>query len=196
MCGVCAGRLGKVRLGDVVAAERLYYHDAGKQFPDQVQQDLTTYKFRDDWKAALEGMDVVARFRDEAWFQARPLTTEWRLYHALVALRNGLPEPWKEVDPAPGGVDEWPLIVMALRKRRFLAASGYTLTKAGRRFVDRLLFGYMNELPDNSPAGTLHSFHLHVAPIGSGSRVIEAEKIWSFVSQATPRRFTTSLRRA
>jgi nucleoside phosphorylase len=31
MCGVCAGRRGKVRLGDVVAAERLYYHDTGKQ---------------------------------------------------------------------------------------------------------------------------------------------------------------------
>lgn len=66
MCGVCAGRRGKVQLGDVVAADRLYYHDTGKQLSDQVLQDLTTYKLRDDWKAALEGMHAVARFRDEA----------------------------------------------------------------------------------------------------------------------------------
>jgi nucleoside phosphorylase len=52
MCGVCAGRRGKTNLGDVVAAERLYYHDTGKRLPDEVQQDLTTYKLRDDWKVA------------------------------------------------------------------------------------------------------------------------------------------------
>jgi len=43
----------------VIAADRLYYHDTGKQLPDEVQQDLTTYNLRDDWKAALEGLDVV-----------------------------------------------------------------------------------------------------------------------------------------
>lgn len=30
MCGVCAGRRDKVALGDVVAADRVYYHDTGK----------------------------------------------------------------------------------------------------------------------------------------------------------------------
>lgn len=61
ICGVCAGRRGKVHLGDVVAADRLYYHDTGKQLADHVQQDLTVYKLRDDWKARLERMDPVAR---------------------------------------------------------------------------------------------------------------------------------------
>jgi nucleoside phosphorylase len=184
MCGVCAGRPGKTNLGDVVAADRLYYHDAGKQLSHHVQQDLTTYKLRDDWKAALESMDAVAHFRDEPWFQARPLTTEWRLYRALVALRDGVAEPWNAVDPAPGGADEWPLIVAALRKRKLLAATGRTLTKAGRRFVEDLLFRHRNALPDLSPSGALHPFRLHVAPIGSGTRVIEDEAIWTFVSQA------------
>jgi len=41
MCGVCAGRRDKVALGDVVAADRVYYHDAGKQLPGRVEQDLT-----------------------------------------------------------------------------------------------------------------------------------------------------------
>jgi nucleoside phosphorylase len=87
MCGVCAGRRGKTNLGDVVAADRLFYHDTGKRLPDEVQQDLTTYKLRDDWKTALEGMDgvVVAHFGGAEWFKARPITTEWRERRALVS---------------------------------------------------------------------------------------------------------------
>jgi nucleoside phosphorylase/tetratricopeptide (TPR) repeat protein len=184
MCGVCAGRRGKVELGDVIAADRLYYHDTGKQLPERIQQDLTTYQLRDDWKAALEGMDPVARFRDEPWFQARPLTTEWRLHRALLALRDGVREPWTALDPT--GSAEWPQIVAALRARKLLAASGRRLTRAGRRFADDLVFRHAGRdgLPDRSPAGPLHRFRLHVAPIGSGTRVIENEAIWSFVSQA------------
>lgn len=184
MCGVCAGRRGKVGLGDVVAADRLYYHDTGKQLPGEVQHDLTTYKLRDDWKAALEGMNPVARFRDEAWFRTRPLTTEWRLHRALVALRDGIAAPWDAVDPAPGGADEWPLIVAALRERGLLARSGRRLTRAGRRRVDDLRFRHRDAWPDLGPDGTLQPFRLHVAPIGSGSRVVEDEAIWSFVSKA------------
>jgi nucleoside phosphorylase/tetratricopeptide (TPR) repeat protein len=183
MCGVCAGPRDKVRLGDIIAADRLFYHDTGKQRRGRIQQDLTTYKLRDDWKAALERMDVVTLFGEEPWFQARPLTTESRLHRALVALRDLAPAPWDAVDPAAGGVKEWPLIVAALRERRLLTASGATLTKAGRRFVEDLLFRHRGTVPDLSPMGTLQPLRLHVAPIGSGTRVIEDERIWSFVSQ-------------
>lgn len=183
MCGVCAGRRGKVQLGDVIAAERVYYHDTGKQRPDGVQQDLTTYKLRDDWKAALERMAADLPFFGEAWFTARPLTTEWRRYLALVALRDGAPEPWKAVNPALG-VPEWQQIVAALRDSELLSASGRQLTDKGLRVVDDLMFGLMNKLPDLSPTGTLHPFRMHIAPIASGTRVVEDEEIWAFVSKA------------
>ncbi|HEU4733434.1 MAG TPA: tetratricopeptide repeat protein, partial [Kofleriaceae bacterium] len=182
MSGVCAGRRGKVHLGDVIAADRLYYYDTGKQLRDEVQQDLTTYKLRDDWKAALESMDALAHFRCEPWFQARPLTTEWREYRALAALRNKVPEPWKAVDSTLTQ-REWQEIVAALRNRDLLAATGCELTIEGQRIADDLLFQYMGVLPDLSATGTLHPFGLHIAPIGSGARVIEDERIWSFVSQ-------------
>jgi tetratricopeptide (TPR) repeat protein/nucleoside phosphorylase len=184
-CGVCAGRPGKVNLGDVVAADRLYYHDTGKQLADEVQQDLTTYDQRDDWKIALERMakDAAARFGGEPWFQARPISAEWREHRALVALRDGVAEPWKAVDGvlAPG---EWQRIVAALRERKLLAATGRELTDEGRRFVDGLLFDHMNALPDLSPTGALHPFRLHVAPIASGMQVIEDQRIWDSVSKA------------
>lgn len=89
MCGVCAGRRKKVALGDVVAADRLFYHDTGKQLPGRVDQDLRTFNQRGDWKIALERMDPVALFGGEAWFLARPLTTEWREHRALVSIGTG-----------------------------------------------------------------------------------------------------------
>jgi nucleoside phosphorylase len=183
MCGVCAGPRGKTGLGDVVAAERLYVHDTGKQLPDRVQQDLTTYKLRDDWKAALEALDPVAQFRDAAWFQRRPLTTEWRENRALIALRDGIAEPWKAVEPELDTA-AWKRIVETLRERNLLAASGRKLTAKGEQVADDLLFAHQGALPDLSPAAAFQPFRLHVAAIGSGARVIEDESIWRFVSQA------------
>jgi nucleoside phosphorylase len=183
MCGVCAGRHGKVQLGDVVAADRLYYYDAGKQLPAVVQQDLRTYNLRDDWKAALESMDAVARFRDQPWFRERPLTNDWRAARALLALRDGVPEPWRAVDPLLE-IDAWKRIVASLRERELLAASGRELTERGRQAIEELLFDHMGALPDLSPLGALHPFCLHVAPLASGARVIEDPQIWSFVSQS------------
>ncbi len=167
----------------MVAAERLFYHDTGKQLSDQAQQDLTTYKLRDDWKAALEGLDAAAHFHDAEWFQRRPLATEWREHCALIALRDGVPDPWSAVEPELG-TESWKRIVETLRTRKLLAASGRELTDQGRQVADDLLFEHQGTLPDLSPTGMFHPFRLHVAPMGSGARVIEDEAIWGFVSRA------------
>lgn len=50
--------------------------------------------------------------------------------------------------------------------------------------MDDLLLAQMGTLPDTSPAGERYPLRLHVAPIGSGARVIEDDKIWRSVSQA------------
>ena len=185
MCGVCAGKRGKTQLGDVVAAERLFYYDTGKRLPDAVQQDLTTYKLRDDWKIALERMDGVvrSRFGDEEWFTARPISTEWREHRALVALRDGLSEPGEWADRTLDA-HSWKQIVTTLRERKLLAETGRELTEAAVRSVNDLLFEHMGALPDLSPAGTFQPFRLHVAPLGAGTQVVEDEAIWGFVSLA------------
>jgi tetratricopeptide (TPR) repeat protein/nucleoside phosphorylase len=166
-----------------VAADRLFFYDTGKEIPGGVEGDLNVYKLRDDWKTTLEGMAAVAQFRDAEWFRDRPLSTEQREQRALVALRDALPEPWKVVDPELE-IPAWQKIVASLRQRKLLAASGLKLTTKGRRAVEDLLIDHMGELPDTSPAGTFQPFRLHVAPIGSGSRVIENEEIWAFISRS------------
>ena len=183
MCGVCAGRRGKTQLGDVVVADRLFYRDTGKQLPDGVLQDLTTYQLRDDWKTALETMDVVARFRDAAWFRTRPLTAQWREGRVLAALRNGVARPWSQVDATldPHGSRA---LVASLRARGLLARTGRELTPAGHRLVDDLQFEHGDQLPDLSPSGAFQPFRLHVAPLASGTQAVEDEAVWAFISPA------------
>jgi nucleoside phosphorylase len=183
MCGVCAGRRKKVALGDVVAPDRLYYYDTGKQLPGRVEQDLTPYKLRDDWKVALERIDPVALFGGEAWFLSRPLTTEWREQRTLVSLANGDAKPWAEIDPTMTN-DEWQKVLANLRERNLITRTGAKLTDAGRSFIDDLLFKNRGKPAQVSPAGADHPLRLHVAPMGSGARVIEDEDIWTFISPA------------
>jgi nucleoside phosphorylase/tetratricopeptide (TPR) repeat protein len=185
MCGVCAGRPGKVQLGDVVAAERLYYHDTGKQSreegkPERLQQDLRTFNLRPAWKSALdqlaEGNKVAERFKGQDWLAARPLSNEWRERRALLAIHEGALEPWNNVEPGLKQ-SEWPKVVAALRKREWLATDGPDLTDAGRKAAVNLRFEYPGT-PDLSPHGTLWPFRLHVAPMATGNKVIEDEQIW------------------
>ena len=94
--------------------------DAGKQLPDEVQQDLMTFNLRDDWKATLRAFQPAEHFRSEVWLRDRPLPAEWREHRALLALRDGSSEPWKVFAP-PHKDGEWQAIVAELRKWQLLA---------------------------------------------------------------------------
>jgi nucleoside phosphorylase len=183
MCGVCAGRPGKVQLGDVVAAERLYYHDTGKQSraegkSEHLQQDLRTFNLRPDWKSALERMNAGKLFRGQAWLEGRPLPGEWRATRALWALLSKDSEPSRQVDSTLKD-GEWKAIADHLRKRGWM--DGSELTDAGKAEATTRRFDY-GANPDLSPHGDLLPFKLHVAPMASGNRVIEDEKIWAQVA--------------
>jgi hypothetical protein len=140
-------------------------------------------KIRDDWKAGLEGMDPGREVLQRAVVSHPPDHLRVaRTPGAGRAARCGA-RAMERCGPELEG-DDWKNIVDGLYQRGLLAPSGRALTDAGQRFVAELLFKYQNALPDLSPTGTLHRFRLHVGPIGSGARVVEDERIWTFVSQA------------
>lgn len=188
MCGVCAGRRGKVQLGDVVVAERVFLHDTGKVTraigeDPVVQQDLRTFSIRPDWKIHLErwaAQGVVESFRGQPWLDARPLTAEWRDRRALLAMDLDVSKARDKIDPRLRD-DEWPAIVARLREEGWVHPERPQLTDAGRASVENLRFLYPGN-PDLSPYGDLHPFRLHVAPMATGSRVIEDEEIWTFIT--------------
>ncbi|HEX8819434.1 MAG TPA: tetratricopeptide repeat protein [Archangium sp.] len=182
MCGVCAGRPKKTRLGDVIAAERLFFHDTGKRLPDEVQQDLKTYNLRDDWKVALEHFDFAARFRDEPWWKTRPVPYEWQENWVLAKLREGVEDP-SSLPECNESCPQWEKVIDSLWASKHVQDGTLTLSEEGQKRIGRILIQHRNRFPDTSPTGTLLPFKVHVAPMGSGNQVVEDEEVWSFVSE-------------
>ncbi|REG24498.1 tetratricopeptide (TPR) repeat protein [Archangium gephyra] len=190
MSGVCAGRRGKTNLGDVVAAERLFFHDAGKKLPDGVLGDLKTYNLRDDWKVALEQFDFTTRFREEPWWKTRPVPYEWQENWVLARLHEGVADP-SALPECQVLCPKWESVIDSLWKSGHVQDGMLTLTDEGRKRIGRLLIQHRNRLPGLSPSGELLPFKVHVAPMGSGTQVIEDETVWSFIS--APMRKTLGL---
>ncbi|WP_249039729.1 tetratricopeptide repeat protein [Archangium gephyra] len=182
MCGVCAGRPGKTNLGDVIAAERLFFHDTGKRLPEEVQQDLKTYNLRDDWKVALEHFDFVAHFRDEEWWKTRPIPYEWQENWVLAKLHEGVAEP-SALPECHEACPQWEKVIESLWTSGHVQDGALILTEEGRRRIGRILIKQRNRFPDIAPSGSLVPFKVHVAPMGSGNQVVEDEEVWSFISE-------------
>lgn len=181
MAGVCAGRPGKTQLGDVIAADRLYFHATGKQLDDCVLQDLKTYNLRDDWKLAIEGMKFAERFRGRDWFDARPIPYIWQELWALSKLAAGVVAPWEQPD-ATTTRPQWKKIINALWTSGDVLDGTTDVTSAGRARLKRALLEHCGELPDLTPAGAELPFGVHVAPMGSGNKVEEDADVWAYVS--------------
>ncbi|WP_233261617.1 tetratricopeptide repeat protein [Vitiosangium sp. GDMCC 1.1324] len=182
MCGVCAGRPQKTNLGDVIAAERLFFHDTGKKLPDEVQQDLKTYNLRDDWKVALEHFNFAGRFRDEAWWKSRPVPYEWQENWVLAKLNEGIADP-SALPECNECCPQWETVIESLWKSSHVLEGTLSLTDKGRKRIGPILIKHRNRLPDTTPSGALLPFKVHVAPMGSGNQVVEDEKVWSFISE-------------
>jgi tetratricopeptide (TPR) repeat protein/nucleoside phosphorylase len=182
MSGVCAGRPQKTNLGDVIAAERLFFHDTGKKLPDEVQQDLRTHNLREDWKVALEHFDFAGRFRDEKWWKSRPVPYEWQENWVLAKLNEGVADP-SQLPECDERCPQWEKVIESLWRSGDVREGSLSLTDKGRERIERILIKYRNRLPDTSPSGTLLPFKVHIAPMGSGNQVVEDRRIWSFISE-------------
>ncbi|MCY1018427.1 tetratricopeptide repeat protein [Pyxidicoccus sp. MSG2] len=181
MCGVCAGRPGKTNLGDVIAPDRLFFHDTGKRRPEGVQQDLTTYNLRYDWKEDLKHFDFLKYLKGEAWWHNRPVPYEWQENWALMKLHEGVSEPWTRPE-CEQYCPHWEKVVDALVKSGHVSDGG-ELTDEGRKRVKALLFRHKGRLPDLSPTGELFPFRVHLEPMGSGSQVVEDVAYWGEVNE-------------
>ncbi|HVG62953.1 MAG TPA: hypothetical protein VNA24_30595 [Hyalangium sp.] len=75
--------------------------------------DLQTYNLRDDWKVAIEHLDFIARFKDEEWWQKRPVPYEWQENWVLAMLYQGVTDPASH--PACDVYcPQWPKVIDAL----------------------------------------------------------------------------------
>jgi nucleoside phosphorylase/tetratricopeptide (TPR) repeat protein len=181
MAGVCAGRPGKTNLGDVIAAERLFLHDTGKQLPSGVQQDLKTYNLSPSWKVAIESFGFASRFRSAGWFTSRPTPYEWQENWLLAQLYSGVQDP-SALPEHEHFCPQFGTVIEQLWLAGDIEDATHRITEKGRSRIERILIKHMSRIPDLSPSGEFMPFRVHVAPMGSGNRVVEDEEIWGFVS--------------
>lgn len=171
MSGICAGRRGKVALGDVIFADRLWSYDVGKLTVEDGEQrfqgDMLQFRPPPAWVQRMQQVSVPP---DAPWLAARPLLPlehqeDWVLLRLLVG-----EDPRKSADFGKACPD-WSVVLQRLWQRKWLEKP-LTLTDIGRERATELDLLYRG-LPA-PPA-----FQVHVAPMATGASVTEDAGIFA-----------------
>jgi nucleoside phosphorylase len=182
MSGVCAGRQGKVELGDVIVADRLWTYDAGKlvrekdddgKEVERFQGDVLTYNLLPDWKQRAERFVVEPTW---SWLKGRPVSyVEQERWALGLALGNRLdPAHPERTTLCP----DWGAVLQRLWARGMLAKGKLTLLPKGKTHIER------ERLLHPDGFGEVKRFAVHVGPIGTGNKVVEDPTIWSRLSES------------
>ena len=171
MCGVCAGRRGKVQLGDVIIADRMWTYDTGKQEEEQVKQDIDMYRIHPpEWKQRAERFVVG----DAPWLAQRPRSYEAQGDWLLARVHAGgnlSSDPERATKCA-----DFEIVVKKLWERGWLKKGTLTLTAKGKKRIEQKLLLHHGSMPEPK------RFAVHCAPIASGSKVVEDSAIFGRLS--------------
>lgn len=179
MSGICAGRRGKLTLGDVIFADRLWTYDSGKLVveyePDgtPVERffgDIYQYTLPERWHQRVQAYQVG----DAEWLRSRPVPLRFQAEWLLMLLHVG-DDPRAHPEFSRRCPD-WTETVLYLHKMRWLQRRTFALTREGQKQAANLHLLH----PDGSLAPDV--FRTHVAPIATGSKVVEDPNIFDRLS--------------
>lgn len=174
MSGICAGRRGKVELGDVIFAERLWSYDAGKTIIEKgkevFQADMRLHGPSDLWIQHMQNIKV-SNFETKTWMKNRPDNPyENQELWAMNCLdKNAYP---LELADLKTKCPDWTVIVKRLLQRGWIDQK-QQLTELGKSKLHEFNFLYPEGLPP------LQDFRSHVAPIATGSTVQEDDELFT-----------------
>lgn len=170
MTGICAGRSGKVNLGDVIFADRLWSYDVGKIIVEEGSSVFLgdELQFKVDSKILQRMQSLVIPYGN--WLDARPKfplehQENWvllELYENRIPSNNPL---FKESCP------NWVEVILRLITRNWVDQD-LSLTQDGFSNAKKLKTLYPHELPP------VADFKVEVAPIGTGALVVEDKGIF------------------
>jgi nucleoside phosphorylase len=177
MSGICAGRRGKVELGDVIFGERLWSYDSGKSRVESgheiFEYDMLQYRPSELW---VQQMQAVSFATAPSWMGERPrLSYECQENWVLKCLLNGN-DPKLQADfenECPG----WSEILKRLTQKGWIQ-NPLTLTDQGKSYIEDLCAHFPTQLP--KPA----NFQIHVAPIATGGAVKEDDQLFVRLSES------------
>ncbi|WP_434998507.1 hypothetical protein ACRQTN_07240 [Pectobacterium brasiliense] len=176
MTGICAGRRGKVELGDVIFADRLWSYDAGKLISDEkgsvFQEDILQYRQSDVIIQRMHNISVDI----SAWPIPRPqFTLENQEDWVIQCIGSGI-IPHKQ-DDFQYKCPDWEKVLERLLNKN-LVTEELILTNDGRNYFRKLEIFNPDRHYKSKP------FNLHIAPLATGAAVVEDETIFSKLSKS------------
>lgn len=182
MSGICAGRRGKVFLGDVIVAERVFSYDHGKLVaPREGDEggffhDIATFNLAAVWK--VDATYFAEEFL-KSWQTAvpRPLSKEAQKRWLLLATHEheqGTGQPPGKHPERKERCPNWTQCVQELMREGLIESAGGQpkLTERGRERVEEMLLLYPDG-PEQDPP-----FRVHVAPVATGKTVREDPQLF------------------
>ncbi len=182
MCGVCAGRRGDVRLGDVIIGDRLWTYDTGAivvekdaagRDVERLKADQFQYNLHAIWKHRAESFQPIA---SETWLAERPRPYDAQGDWLMSRLLAGEEHPGNNAERSVLCAD-FPKVVTALRKRSWLEPHGLRLSETGRAYIEDRVLLHPEGLPEPE------EFAIHVGPIGTGVKVVRDPQIFNKLSE-------------
>lgn len=176
MSGICGGRRGKVALGDVIFANRLWSYDAGKLTNENGEQklegDSLQYHPSDLWEQRMQNLAVSP----DTWPIARVLLPlehqeDWVLSKFFIG-----EDPVQHVDFF-NKCPDWSDVLQRLWKKG-LVDKPTTLSAKGQDYISEIVLLNPKELPP------VKDFEVHVAPIATGAAVVEDESLFPKLSKS------------
>ncbi len=176
MSGICGGRRGKVALGDVIFANRLWSYDAGKLTNEngelKLDGDSLQYHPSDLWEQRMQNLTVSP----DMWPISRVLLPlehqeDWVLSKLYIG-----ENPVHHVDFVKKCPD-WSDVLQRLWKKG-LVDKPTTLSAKGQDYISELLLLNPKKLPP------VKDFEVHVAPLATGAAVVEDESIFPKLSKS------------
>ncbi len=184
MVGICAGWRNKVKLGDVIVADKVFSYDSGKLIShtnrkldeSQIFHDIRTYNLKPLWKQKV-------LYMTDAWKKTiatkRPL--EYNLQETWLLKKifegscseNPISEEEKNLH-----CPDWDTVVQRLERKKLIKiTTKIELTKKGQNLVQRELIIHQEGhlAPKESK--------VFVKAIATGTKVVEDRKIFSTISK-------------
>ena len=177
MAGICAGRRGKVALGDVIFADRLWSYDAGKitmeDGKQRFQGDMLQYRPNPAW---TQRMQHFTHSSNSDWLGQRPaLPLESQEDWVLLRILAG--EDPRQHSDFNSACPNWSEVLPRLWQRQWLEKP-LILTETGRQRADELALLHPYKLPGPP------NFQIHVAPMATGAAVTEDDGIFPRLAES------------